>query len=135
MKLLQEGRLRLLLVGRFFLDLVEQLLVAGDAALALVVAKRVDRAPQPQAKERETGADLELLPVGEAVVLNALTRIPAAGVNAPGLLQITVAGVNQANATDLEDQFDGNSNFTTGTIQWTTLGIDTLKFLIPIRGC
>lgn len=75
------------------------------------------------------------MPVGEAVVLNALTRIPAAGVNAPGLLQITVAGVNQANATDLEDQFDGNSNFTTGTIQWTTLGIDTLKFLIPIRGC
>lgn len=75
------------------------------------------------------------LPLGEAIVLNVLTRIPAAGVNAPGLLQITVAGVNQTNATDLEAQFDGNANFASGTIQWTAAGIDTLKFLIPIRGC
>lgn len=75
------------------------------------------------------------MPIGDALALNALARIPATGVNAPGLLQITVASVDQTLAADLERQFDGNSNFTTGTIQWTTLGVDTLKFLIPIRGC
>lgn len=75
------------------------------------------------------------MPVGDALAINALTRIPPAGVGAPGLLQIRVAAVDSAIAVDLERQFDGNSNFATGTIQWTTLGADTLKFLIPIRGC
>ena len=75
------------------------------------------------------------LPVGDAIILTALTRIPATGATTPGLLQITVAGVSQNNATDLEQEFDGNADFTGGTIQWTSLGVDTLKFLIPIRGC
>ena len=75
------------------------------------------------------------MPIGDAIALNTLTRIPATGLNAPGLLQITVAGVDNAIATDLERQFDGNNNFATGTIQWTALGVDTLKFLIPIRSC
>lgn len=75
------------------------------------------------------------MPIGDALALNTLTRIPATGVNTPGLLQITVASVDQNLATDLERQFDGNNNFAAGTIQWTTNGVDTLKFLIPIRGC
>ena len=75
------------------------------------------------------------IPVADAIVINGLTRIPATGVNALGLLQISVASVDSALAVDLERQFDGNSNFATGTIQWTTAGVDTLKFLIPIRGC
>ena len=74
-------------------------------------------------------------PVGDATLLNQLVRIPANGVGAPGLLQILVASVDSTVAVDLEAQFDGNNNFATGTIQWTTLGADTLKFLIPIRGC
>ena len=75
------------------------------------------------------------MPIGDALALNALTRIPPTGAGAPGLLQIRVASVDSAIAADLERQFDGNNNFVTGTIQWTTLGVDTLKFLIPIRGC
>lgn len=75
------------------------------------------------------------MPVADALVINGLTRIPPAGAGQPGLLQITVASVDSALAVDLERQFDGNNNFLTGTIQWTTLGVDTLKFLIPIRGC
>jgi prepilin-type N-terminal cleavage/methylation domain-containing protein len=75
------------------------------------------------------------MPIADALAINALTRIPPTGVGAPGLLQIRVASVDSALAVDLERQFDGNANFATGTIQWTTLGVDTLKFLIPIRGC
>jgi general secretion pathway protein G len=75
------------------------------------------------------------MPVGDAMVINQLVRIPAAGIGQPGLLQINVAAVDSVLAVDLERQFDGNNNFATGTIQWTTLGADTLKFFIPIRGC
>lgn len=75
------------------------------------------------------------MPVADAIVINGLTRIPPAGAGQPGLLQITVAAVDSSLAVDLERQFDGNSNFLTGSIQWTTNGVDTLKFLIPIRGC
>jgi prepilin-type N-terminal cleavage/methylation domain-containing protein len=75
------------------------------------------------------------MPVADALVINGLTRIPPTAVTPPGLLQITVASVDSVLAVDLERQFDGNNNFLTGTIQWTTAGVDTLKFLIPIRGC
>jgi prepilin-type N-terminal cleavage/methylation domain-containing protein len=77
------------------------------------------------------------MPVGDATIQNAITRVPAGGVGQPGILQITVANVDNDYADDLERQFDGNANFATGTITWTattgTLG--TLVFQIPVRGC
>jgi prepilin-type N-terminal cleavage/methylation domain-containing protein len=77
------------------------------------------------------------MPVGDATIQNAITRVPAGGVGQPGTLQITVADVDNDYADDLERQFDGNANFATGTITWTattgTLG--TLVFQVPVRGC
>lgn len=72
------------------------------------------------------------MPVGSAVVVAALTRAPSGSI---GLLQIRAARVENDIASDLEEQFDGNGNFATGTIRWTAAGDDTLTFEIPIRGC
>jgi general secretion pathway protein G len=72
------------------------------------------------------------LPVGNAIVVSQLTR---AAVGTAVLLQIRAARVENDIASDLEEQFDGNANFATGTIRWTAAGDDTLIFQIPIRGC
>jgi type II secretory pathway pseudopilin PulG len=72
------------------------------------------------------------MPVGNAVVVAALTRAPSGSI---GQLQIRAARVENDIATDLEEQFDGNGNFATGTVLWTAAGDDTLTFQIPIRGC
>jgi prepilin-type N-terminal cleavage/methylation domain-containing protein len=75
------------------------------------------------------------LPVGNAIILSQFVRVPAGGLGQPGILQIIATNVDSITAVDLEQQFDGNANFTTGTVLWTTTGVDTLKFQIPIRGC
>jgi hypothetical protein len=49
------------------------------------------------------------------------------------MLRIVANGVTLNAATDLEQQFDGNSNFLTGTILYD--GTSMLTFQIPIRGC
>ena len=72
------------------------------------------------------------MPVGNAIVVASLTRIVVA---TAVLLQIRAARVENDIATDLEEQFDGNASFGTGTILWTAAGDDTLTFQIPIRGC
>lgn len=73
------------------------------------------------------------MPVGDAVVAVALTRVTVSGTT--GLLQIRAARVESDIASDLEEQFDGNANFATGTVLWTAAGDDTLTFQIPVRGC
>ena len=77
------------------------------------------------------------MPVGDATVQNTILRNPVDNsVAAVGLLQIQVTDVDQAYATDLEAQFDGNSDFTTGTITWVASGSSgTLTFQVPIRNC
>jgi type II secretory pathway pseudopilin PulG len=72
------------------------------------------------------------MPIGSAVVVASLTR---AAVGTAVLLQLRAARVESDIATDLEEQFDGNTNFATGTVLWTAAGDDTLTFQIPIRGC
>lgn len=72
------------------------------------------------------------IPVGDATVDNQLIRLPSTGTLA--MLRITVTGVTQNSATDLELQFDGNNDFTSGTILWVA-GTETMTFQIPIRGC
>lgn len=75
------------------------------------------------------------MPVGDATVMNDIVRTPLTnGATPPGILQIKVVNVDSSSAVDLEVQFDGNNNFTTGTILWTTVG-DTLTFQMPIRDC
>ena len=72
------------------------------------------------------------VPVGSAIVVSQLTRTVAGTAE---LLQIRAARVENDIASDLEEQFDGNADFATGTILWTAAGDDTLTFQIPIRGC
>lgn len=72
------------------------------------------------------------LPVGDAIVVAALARATA---GTAVLLQIRAGRVENDIANDLEERFDGNANFGTGTILWTASGDDTLTFQIPIRGC
>jgi hypothetical protein len=73
------------------------------------------------------------MPVGDALVVTSLTRVTVSGL--AGLLRIRAVRVDSDIASDLEDQFDGNGNFATGTVLWTAAGDDTLTFQIPIRGC
>lgn len=76
------------------------------------------------------------LPVGEATVQAALTRLPATTATTPvGMLQIRALGVEADVATELEARFDGNADFASGTVLWTLAGGGTLTFQIPIRGC
>jgi prepilin-type N-terminal cleavage/methylation domain-containing protein len=73
------------------------------------------------------------IPVGDATVRNQLQRNPGTGSGQPGILQIIADGVTLNAATDLEQQFDGNANFGTGTVLYD--GTSILTFQIPIRGC
>jgi len=73
------------------------------------------------------------MPVGDATVSTALSRVTVAG--QAGLLQIQATGVDNDIALELEARFDGNNNLTTGTILWVVAGNGTLTFQIPIRGC
>lgn len=77
------------------------------------------------------------MPVGDATVQNDITRNPATnGAGPTGVLQIVVTGVDPNSATDLEQQFDGNNNFATGSILWVAAGSSgTLTFQVPIRNC
>lgn len=73
------------------------------------------------------------MPVGNASIQLQLGRTPATG--SPAILQIVAQGVENDIAQDLEAQFDGNSNLTTGTILWNSTGGGTLTFQIPIGSC
>jgi prepilin-type N-terminal cleavage/methylation domain-containing protein len=72
------------------------------------------------------------MPVGNAIIVASLTRTT---IGTAVLLRIRAARVENDIASDVEEQFDGNANFGTGTILWTAAGDDTLTFQIPIRGC
>lgn len=74
------------------------------------------------------------MPAGDAMIQNDIQRLPATTGGGPiGLLQILVTGVDANAAADLEQQFDGNNNFASGTILWD--GVSVLTFQIPIRNC
>ena len=72
------------------------------------------------------------VPVGNASILTALTRI-AAGAAAD--LQIQATGVDNDIALSLEEHFDGNNNLSAGNITWTAAANGTLVLHTPIRGC
>jgi type II secretory pathway pseudopilin PulG len=77
-------------------------------------------------------------PVGDATVKDSLTRVPANNnTTEPGILQLSVTSVDSTTAYDVETQFDGGPNYSTGSILWTATGprIGTLTFQIAIRGC
>lgn len=70
--------------------------------------------------------------VGDVTVRNQLARVTVTG--QVGILQILVDAVQPNVATDLEAQYDGNDNYTSGTIMYDA-GMAVLTFQIPIRGC
>lgn len=70
---------------------------------------------------------------GDATIQNGLTRSPASG--NPASLVITALGVDQQSATDLQERFDGDGNFSTGAIRWTSAADGTLTYYMPISGC
>jgi type II secretory pathway pseudopilin PulG len=76
------------------------------------------------------------VPTGDATIRNALGYV-GGGLGQPGTLRILVDNVENSAANDLEAQFDGNANLTTGTILWTVVSgtLGTLTFQIPIRSC
>ncbi|HKJ91543.1 MAG TPA: type II secretion system protein [Longimicrobiales bacterium] len=78
------------------------------------------------------------VPAGDATILNGLVRSPAtANPGDAGTLYIIAANVDRQTATELEAQFDGNADFTGGSIRWVSGGAagDTLKYAVPVTGC
>lgn len=78
------------------------------------------------------------LPSGDATILNGLVRDPASGsFDSVATLYIIAVNVDRDAATDLEARFDGNADFSGGTVRWVSGGAagDTLRFAVPIRGC
>jgi prepilin-type N-terminal cleavage/methylation domain-containing protein len=79
----------------------------------------------------------EDFPVGDASVRDTLVRSPSGIQTGVGLLQIRIDDVDTVAAVALEAQYDGNADFTTGSIIWgrTNPYVGILTYSIPIRGC
>jgi len=74
--------------------------------------------------------------VGDGLALDTLIRNPATDAAvAPGTLILRVINVDSTVAVDVDRQFDGTVDLTSGTILWSSTGLDTLKFNIVIRNC
>jgi len=120
------------------LDLLTNTPVAGtslDICGSAMVATNVSKWQGPYlARPITTGTDF---PVGDATVNDQLVRNPSGVQTGVGLLQIKIDVVDTVAAVALEAQFDGNADFTTGSILWTRTnpGVGTLTYSIPIRGC
>lgn len=78
------------------------------------------------------------IPVGDALILDALEGPAGQGIETSGTLFIVVEDVDEAIAAALERSYDGEPlDFGSGTIRWTDAGggIGTLRFGIAISGC
>jgi prepilin-type N-terminal cleavage/methylation domain-containing protein len=74
--------------------------------------------------------------IGDGTALDALVRNPATdAATAPGTLTIRVINVDSTVAVDVDRQYDGTVDLTSGVILWNSAGSDTLKFTISIRNC
>lgn len=74
--------------------------------------------------------------VGDATGLDTLIRTPATDAAvAPGTLTVRLINVDSTVAVDVDRQFDGTVDLTSGTVTWNSTGLDTLKFNIVIRNC
>lgn len=74
--------------------------------------------------------------IGDGTGLDTLIRNPATdAATPPGALIIRVINVDSLTAADVDRQFDGTLDFASGTILWSSAGLDTLKFSILIRNC
>lgn len=120
------------------LDLLTNTPVAGtslDICGVAMVAANVNKWQGPYlARPITTGTDF---PIGDATVNDQLVRNPSGVQAGVGTLQIKMDLVDTVAAVALEAQFDGNADFTTGSILWnrTNPGVGTLTYSIPIRGC
>jgi prepilin-type N-terminal cleavage/methylation domain-containing protein len=74
--------------------------------------------------------------IGDGTALDTLIRTPATdAATAPGTLAIRVINVDSTVAVDVDRQFDGTVDLTSGAVLWNSTGLDTLKFIISIRNC
>jgi prepilin-type N-terminal cleavage/methylation domain-containing protein len=74
--------------------------------------------------------------VGDATVKDTLVRSPATDAGtAPGTLIIRFINVDSLIAFDVEKNFDPAIDYASGSILWSSAGLDTLKFQILIRNC
>ena len=71
------------------------------------------------------------LPAGDALVTPGLRR--SGGTVAE--LTIRAAHVDGDLAADLDAAFDGDGDLSAGSIRWSAAGEDTLRFVVPVRGC
>jgi general secretion pathway protein G len=105
-----------------------------DICGTLMVAANINKWQGPYlARPITTDTDF---PVGDATVNDLLVRNPSSGAGV-GTLQIKMDVVDTVAAVALESQYDGNADFTSGSILWTRTnpGVGTLTYLMPIRGC
>jgi prepilin-type N-terminal cleavage/methylation domain-containing protein len=76
--------------------------------------------------------------MGDAMIQDTLHREPADNSSTSyGVAYVVVTEVDLAVAELLEQSFDGDSNYATGTVRWTA-GVaptGTLLFGIPVGGC
>jgi len=74
--------------------------------------------------------------MADGTALDTLIRTPATdAATAPGTLTIRVINIDSTVAVDVDRQYDGTVDLTSGIILWNSAGSDTLKFIISIRNC
>lgn len=71
------------------------------------------------------------LPAGTALILPTVTR--SAGTVAE--LTLRAVHVDADRAAELDAAFDGDGDLAAGAIRWSPAGDDTLRYVIPVRGC
>lgn len=77
------------------------------------------------------------LPSGASMILDTIIRSPTSAVytTAFGNMVFLATGVDSTSWVKADAVLDGDGSISTGTVTWTTNGLDTLKYLVPIRGC
>jgi type II secretory pathway pseudopilin PulG len=92
------------------------------------------RGPYLKAVVLATGIKVEEMTVNDALELSPVGPYTA---TSNGALVIVVTDVDSTVARELETRFDGNADFTAGTIRFTHVlsGQGTMRFATPVRGC
>jgi prepilin-type N-terminal cleavage/methylation domain-containing protein len=78
------------------------------------------------------------LPVGASTIASALRRVPLSGSSVFATLFVDIAAVDRVVAEQVERSFDGDPEFSGGSIRWAASGAGgqgMLSYAIPIRGC
>ena len=116
------------------LSLLTNAPVAGatDACGNTISAAQRNACRGPQLSQNISGNTT----IADGTGVDTLIRTPATNAGtAPGILTIRVINVDSTVAAEVDRQFDGTNDLTSGIISWSSTGLDTLKFNISIRNC